>query len=170
MTLILTLSRQNFLDKSWLIYRALKIYIFNFQFSIFNFQFSIVNSTGGCMRNHCASLGIGLLLIIGLAGSVSALPEYRPVQPFVFEHKPDQLTVFCGIPDVFDSVDQLGVSGLKSHAAFVPSAEIQPPSAQVASVDPQAVSAAVPEPTTLVLLGLGLTLIGILRWRTRRRE
>ena len=118
------------------------------------------------MRNHYAGIGICVLLIVGLAGPVFALPEYMPAPPFAPQHKSDRLTLQCGIPAIFDPL----VSGAERHEAFaVPLAESQPPPGLAISDEPQVVPAAIPEPGSLVLLGLGVAVIGIIRRAARRR-
>jgi len=111
------------------------------------------------MKIHHIFVGLSVLFITWLPIVGYALPHEAPEAPFALDRTPDQLVLLCGFPGEFDPVESVSApSPQKPNAALSPPIDIQDTETTA--------STQVPEPSTLVLLGLGL--LGGLIWRARR--
>ena len=103
-------------------------------------------------------VGLSVLFIIGLPLVAASLPEETPEAPFASDQTPDQLVIVCGIPREFDPLHVAAPAPQKPTAAFSPTVTMQ---------DVEIPSTQVPEPSTLVLVGLGV--IGLIAFVRRTR-
>ncbi len=96
---------------------------------------------------------LGLLCSIALMGSVSALP-------ITSDEPESELVVQCGVPVEFDVTTPLSL----------PAPQAEPTAAQAAPVEASQTApspAAVPEPSTLGLICLGVGLVTVFRLKKR---
>jgi hypothetical protein len=123
---------------------------------IINEESSITNDQGGIMRKHPVLLCLSVcILCAGMsANNVFALPQYPGEPPFE-SGQSTSLTLFCST-GIFDSSQPVSVPfGQHGKAVVLP-------------VTQDAAPLAVPEPSSLIFLAIGLGLLGVRTWLRRR--